>query len=62
MLIEMMREHQRAINQTMREVDRERTGLQYQEKKIIMDVKKAAKGGQMVRNNVKKNRHSEYNI
>eukprot|EP01111_Echinosteliopsis_oligospora_P003043 TRINITY_DN1489_c0_g1_i1.p1 TRINITY_DN1489_c0_g1~~TRINITY_DN1489_c0_g1_i1.p1 ORF type:complete len:212 (-),score=65.81 TRINITY_DN1489_c0_g1_i1:116-751(-) len=44
---EMLREHQRAINKAMREVDRERTGLQNQEKKIIMEVKKAAKGGQM---------------
>lgn len=31
----------------MRELDRERTGLERQEKKIIMDIKKMAKSGQM---------------
>ena len=32
-----------------RDLDRERMGLEQQEKKIIMDIKKMAKEGQMVR-------------
>ena len=33
--------------QVVRELDRERTGLERQEKKIVADIKKMAKSGQM---------------
>ena len=42
-----MRQQQRALNRTVRELDRERTKLEQQEKKIIADIKKMAKQGQM---------------
>jgi len=44
---EILREHQRNINRAMREIDRERTNLQNQEKKITVEIKKLAKQGQM---------------
>eukprot|EP00033_Pygsuia_biforma_P002453 GCRY01002721.1.p1 GENE.GCRY01002721.1~~GCRY01002721.1.p1 ORF type:complete len:212 (+),score=49.72 GCRY01002721.1:161-796(+) len=44
---EMLRENQRALNKSIRELDRERMNLQRQEKKIVMDIKKSAKEGQM---------------
>ncbi|EGC39387.1 hypothetical protein DICPUDRAFT_45207 [Dictyostelium purpureum] len=44
---EILRENQRALNKSMREIDRERVNLQNQEKKIILDIKKMAKQGQM---------------
>jgi len=44
---EVLREHQRSINRSIRDIDRERTNLQNQEKKIIVDIKKLAKQGQM---------------
>jgi len=44
---EILREHQRAINRAGRDIDRERTNLQNQEKKVIMEIRKAAKQGQM---------------
>lgn len=46
---EILREHQRNINRSIREIDRERTALQNQEKKITIEMKKLAKQGQMVR-------------
>ncbi len=46
--LEILREHQRNINRAMREIERERVGLQTQEKKITMEMKKLAKQGQMV--------------
>ena len=45
----MLRQNQRALNKAMRELDRERMKLEQQEKKIIADIKKMAKQGQMVR-------------
>lgn len=42
-----MREYKRTLDRSMRDLDRERTKLQQQEKKIIVDIKKAAKDGQM---------------
>ena len=36
------------LDKAIRELDRERTGLQQQEKKLIMEIKKMAKEGQMV--------------
>ena len=49
-IIEMLREHKRNLDRSIREIDRERTGLQNQEKKIIVEMKKLAKQGQMVNN------------
>jgi len=45
---EVLREHQRALNSAMREIDRERVALQNQEKKTIIEVKNLAKKGQLV--------------
>lgn len=45
---EMLRQNQRALNRAMRDLDRERMKLEQQEKKIIADIKKMAKQGQMV--------------
>merc|ERR1719498_1860264 len=44
---EMLRQNQRALNRAMRDLDRERSKLEQQEKKIIADIKKMAKQGQM---------------
>ena len=44
---ELMREYKRSIDKATREIEKERTKLQNQEKKIIADIKKAAKDGQM---------------
>ncbi|KAG5262593.1 hypothetical protein AALO_G00276750 [Alosa alosa] len=44
---EMLRQNQRALNRAMRDLDRERQRLEQQEKKIIADIKKMAKQGQM---------------
>ena len=44
---EMLRKNQRALNKAMRELDRERAKMEQQEKKIIADMKKMAKQGQM---------------
>jgi charged multivesicular body protein 2A len=51
---EMLRNNQRALNKAMRDLDRERLHLEQQEKKVIADIKKMAKMGQMV-NLIKKN-------
>ena len=45
---EMLRDNQRALNKAMRDLDRERMHLETQEKKVIADIKKMAKMGQMV--------------
>ena len=47
---EMLRQNQRALNKAMRDLDREKQRMEQQEKKVIMDIKKMAKMGQMVRN------------
>lgn len=44
---EQMRAHKRAINRSIRELDRERNNLQNQERKIITEIKAAAKKGQI---------------
>lgn len=44
---EMLRNNQRALNKAMRDLDRERSHLEQQEKKVIADIKKMAKMGQM---------------
>ncbi|KAG5457526.1 MAG: hypothetical protein BJ554DRAFT_2431 [Olpidium bornovanus] len=46
---ELLRQHQRALTKAQRDLDRERANLERQEKKVIADIKKAAKAGQMVR-------------
>ena len=59
---EMLRQNQRALNKAMRDLDRERAKMEQQEKKVIADIKKMAKQGQMVKclfnviliNNIKK--------
>lgn len=45
---EMLRKNQRALNKAIRDLDRERQRMEQQEKKIIADIKKMAKDGQMV--------------
>lgn len=44
-----MRENKRQLDKAIRELDRERMSLQTQEKKLIAEIKKTAKQGQMVR-------------
>lgn len=44
----MLRQNQRALNKAMRDLDRERAKMEQQEKKVINDIKKMAKQGQMV--------------
>mmetsp|Transcript_35062 Transcript_35062/g.63082 ORF Transcript_35062/g.63082 Transcript_35062/m.63082 type:complete len:246 (-) Transcript_35062:221-958(-) len=44
---DILRENKRMMDKAIRELDRERMGLQNQEKKLIMDMKKMAKEGQM---------------
>lgn len=46
---ERLRQHQRSLAKAQRELDRERGKLEQQEKKLIMDIKKSAKAGQVVR-------------
>lgn len=48
-LAEMLRENKRLIDKSIREIDRERNSLQTQERKLIDEMKKNAKQGQMVR-------------
>jgi len=44
---EILREHQRNLNRSIREIEKETNNLKNQEKKIIIDIKKNAKDGQM---------------
>ena len=44
---QMLRENQRMLNRAMRDMDRERQRLESQEKKVVVDIKKQAKAGQM---------------
>lgn len=46
---EVLRAHQRALNKAQRELDHERVKLEKLEQKVIMDIKRAAKAGQIVR-------------
>ena len=46
---ELLRENKRMLDKAIRDLDRERAGLQLQEKKLIMEIKKMAKQNQMVR-------------
>ena len=45
---ERMREYKRTIQRAHRELDRERNTLANEEKKLIVEIKKMAKAGQMV--------------
>ena len=45
---ELIREHQRSIRRATTELQRERVKLEAQEKKLINDIKKDAKNGQIV--------------
>lgn len=44
---ERLRIHQRALEKSQRELDRERVKLEAQEKRLIADIKKSAKAGQV---------------
>ncbi|KAI0003321.1 SNF7 family protein [Russula compacta] len=44
---ERLRQHQRSLAKAQRELDRERTKLEQSERKLIMDIKKSAKAGQL---------------
>ncbi|KAH6573458.1 hypothetical protein BASA50_008157 [Batrachochytrium salamandrivorans] len=44
---EMLKLHQRALTKAQRDLDRERSKLEQQEKKLIADIKRTAKAGQM---------------
>mmetsp|Transcript_8006 Transcript_8006/g.12861 ORF Transcript_8006/g.12861 Transcript_8006/m.12861 type:complete len:214 (+) Transcript_8006:208-849(+) len=44
---EMLREYKRMVDRSVRELDRERAQMQNQEKKLISEIKKVAKEGQM---------------
>ncbi|KAF5743076.1 putative Charged multivesicular body protein 2a [Tripterygium wilfordii] len=44
---ELLRENKRMLDKSIREIERERQGLQTQEKKLISEIKKSAKQGQM---------------
>ncbi|DAZ97007.1 TPA: hypothetical protein N0F65_011922 [Lagenidium giganteum] len=46
-LKEQLRENKREINRAIRELDRERLNMQNQEKKLIIEIKKMAKEGQI---------------
>ena len=45
---EMLRKNQRMLTKAMRDLDREKALMEAQEKKLISDIKKMAKDGQMV--------------
>ncbi|KAK4886480.1 hypothetical protein RN001_002751 [Aquatica leii] len=44
---ELLRKNQRALNKAIRDLEREKLKMEQQEKKIIADIKKLAKDGQM---------------
>ena len=44
---DLLRENKRMLDKAIRELDRERTGLQAQEKKLIAEIKLVAKQNQM---------------
>ena len=45
---ELLRENKRMLDRSIRDIERERMQLQTQEKKLIAEIKKTAKQGQMV--------------
>jgi charged multivesicular body protein 2A len=46
-LKEVLRENKRLINKAVRELDREKRGLENEEKRLTFEIKKAAKENQM---------------
>lgn len=44
---EIVRENQRLLNRSIRELDRERTGLEAKDKQTILEIKKLAKASQL---------------
>ena len=44
---ELLKQHKRTLDRTCRELDRERTRIEQQEKKLLMDIKKAAQSNQL---------------
>eukprot|EP00051_Salpingoeca_urceolata_P018962 m.271043 g.271043 ORF g.271043 m.271043 type:complete len:219 (-) comp19318_c1_seq1:132-788(-) len=44
---EILKEHQRSLRRVIRELDRERSKLEQQEKRVVIDIKSSAKAGQM---------------
>jgi charged multivesicular body protein 2A len=46
-LKEVLRENKRMINRAVRELDREKASLERDEKRLVMEIKKAAKENQM---------------
>ncbi|KAJ2511637.1 ESCRT-III subunit protein did4, partial [Coemansia sp. RSA 1939] len=44
---EKMRQNLRALTRAQRELDRERAKIEQQEKKLVADIKKSARAGQM---------------
>lgn len=48
LFIELLRENKRMLDKSIRDIERERQGLQSQEKKLIAEIKRTAKQGQMV--------------
>eukprot|EP00122_Pirum_gemmata_P005174 Pgem_evm1s4720 len=44
---EILRQHKRAINRAIREMDREKVKMERQEQKLLIEIKNAAKKGQM---------------
>ena len=54
---ELLRENKRMLDKAIRELDRERMALQNQEKKVIAEIKKTAKQGQMVRLHRPRSKH-----
>lgn len=60
---ELLRENKRQLDRAIRDLDRERMGLQSQEKKLVAEIKKASKDGQMdavkvMAQSLVRNRHS----
>lgn len=45
---ELLRENKRILDKSIREIEREMQGLQAQEKKLTIEIKKTANEGQMV--------------
>jgi charged multivesicular body protein 2A len=46
-LKEVLRENKRVITRAIRELDREKTGLEREEKRLTVEIKKAARENQM---------------
>ena len=55
-----MRENKRMITRAIRELDREKTGLEREEKRLTMEIKKAARENQMSSVKVMAKVSSEY--